>query len=402
MDNLDDIIKCSTSLKLLYVEDSKETRISTLTILEEFFDDIVVAVDGLDGLKKFRNNNIDIIITDINMPNLNGLQMVKKIKKIEKNIPVFIFSAHNETNLFIDAIKLGVEAYLLKPFDIEQFTKALSRCIKNINLKKENLEYKNSLELKINEQLEDLRQKDKILLQQSKMAAIGEMIDAIAHQWKQPLSVIKLQSELLQLDLAMNNINQKNIQIATDTTIEQIHHLTDTIDEFRDFFRPTINEKSINLKSLLNSIIILLKDELVKHSIKIQFLCEDGIYIKATKNDIKHLIINLINNAKDEMVKSNIDLSSRDIKIQCIKNNDNITITVKDNGNGVSQNIIKDIFEPHITTKEDIGGTGIGLYISSMIVEKYKGTIEVSNNTDINCEQSLNGALFTIIFPNDE
>ena len=397
MVDLNELVNCSTNLKLLYVEDSEETRETTIIILKEFFNDIVVAIDGVDGLEKFQNNNIDIIITDINMPNLDGLQMAKKIKDINNNIPIFIFSAHNETNLFIDAIKFGVEAYLLKPFDMNQFTKALFKCIKNINLKKENFEYKNSLELKINEQLEDLRQKDKMLLQQSKMAAIGEMIDAVAHQWKQPLSTIKLQSELLQLDITMDSVNVQNIQNATDTTIEQIKHLTNTIDEFRDFFRPNHNIKSLNLKSLLNSIIILLKDELNKHSIKIEILCDDNIFINANKNDIKHLIINIINNAKDEMIQSNINTYHRDIKIQCLQNIDNTTISIQDNGKGIPQNIIKDIFKPHFTTKENIGGTGIGLYICNTIIEKYKGSIGVSNIS--NQEQNLQGTIFTITLP---
>ena len=406
MVNLDEIIKYSSDLKLLYVEDKQEVRISTLDILKEFFDDIIIAVDGRDGFKKFQDNEIskenkgfDIIITDVDMPNLNGLQMVKKIKDINDNIPIFILLVYNETNLFIDAIKFGVEAYLLKPFDMKQFTIALGKCIKALNLKKENLEYKNSLEVKIDRQLEDLKQKDKIILQQSKMAAIGEMIDAVAHQWKQPLSVIKLQSELLQLDLIMDTTNKQNIQNSTDTTIKQIKHLTDTIDEFRDFFRPTHNIKSINLKSLLNSIIILLKDELGKHSIKIQILCEDDIFIEANKNDIKHLIINIVNNAKDEMVKSNIDTYHRNIKIQGIKNDNNVIVTVKDNGNGIPQDIIDNIFKPYFTTKKDIGGTGIGLYICNTIVEKYKGTIAVAD-INTNQEQNLNGTVFTVTLPN--
>ncbi|MCD6432800.1 MAG: EAL domain-containing protein [Sulfurimonas sp.] len=135
--NIEDIINYTSTIKLLYVEDNEEARTSTLTILEEFFNDIVVAVDGKDGLEKFQQQKIDLIITDINMPKLNGLDMIKEIRKIDKEISILVLSAYNESGYFMESIKLGVEGYLLKPIDIEQFMEMLQKVTKIFKLKDE-------------------------------------------------------------------------------------------------------------------------------------------------------------------------------------------------------------------------------------------------------------------------
>ncbi len=136
MHELENIIKYSNSLKLLYVEDNQSARDATLLIFEEFFKKIVLAVDGEDALEKF-DNSFDLIITDINMPKLNGLEMTKKIRELNKNIPILVLSAYNESGYFLESIKLGVDGYLLKPIEMEQFLTALSKIISKIKLSNE-------------------------------------------------------------------------------------------------------------------------------------------------------------------------------------------------------------------------------------------------------------------------
>ena len=137
MIDIDKTIRYAKDLKLLYVEDNKGAREAILLFLENIFKDIVVAVDGIDGLNKFKNNqDIDIVITDIDMPNMDGLEMTRIIKEVNSSIPVFIFSSHSDTNYFIDSIKLGVEGYLLKPFDMSQFLQVLNKSIDKLNLEK--------------------------------------------------------------------------------------------------------------------------------------------------------------------------------------------------------------------------------------------------------------------------
>ena len=134
MEDIEEIINFTQKLKLLYVEDNQEARESTRLVLDEFFSDIVVAINGEDGYEKFQENNIDLIITDINMPKLNGLEMVKKITGINKNVSILVLSAYNESGFFMESIKLGVDGYLLKPIDMDQFMGALNKVVQNLKL----------------------------------------------------------------------------------------------------------------------------------------------------------------------------------------------------------------------------------------------------------------------------
>jgi len=137
MMDINKLIKFTKTLKVLYVEDNAEARESTLMILEEFFDDMLVAIDGQDGFENFQRHGVDLIITDINMPRLNGLEMIKKIRIFDKDVPILILSAYNESGFFIDSIKLGVEGYLLKPIDMKQFLGVLKKVTEKLMLKAE-------------------------------------------------------------------------------------------------------------------------------------------------------------------------------------------------------------------------------------------------------------------------
>lgn len=139
-----DIIKISKTLKLLYVEDDEESRIPTLEMLRNFFIDISVAEDGQEALKLYNKNKFDLIISDINMPKLSGVEMLKEIRKTDSEIPVLIFSAHNEVKYFIETIKLGVDGYILKPLEFSQFILVIKKVLDKIKLKNEaQIQHKN-------------------------------------------------------------------------------------------------------------------------------------------------------------------------------------------------------------------------------------------------------------------
>ena len=155
INNLKELSKFSKNLQILYVEDNQEGREQTIKMLKNFFDDIIVGIDGQDGLDKFNQNKatLDIVFTDINMPNMNGIDMLKNIRTIDNIIPCIVLSAHNETNFFLDTISLGVDGYILKPIDMKQFITILSKTLEQIKLKNENIKYKHDLE-EINNDLE--------------------------------------------------------------------------------------------------------------------------------------------------------------------------------------------------------------------------------------------------------
>ncbi len=137
MTNIENIVKLTSSLKLLYVEDDVRTRESALMLLTDFFDEITIAVDGRDGVDKFKENEIDLIITDINMPCLNGLEMIKEIQCIDNDIPIIALSAHVEAPYLVECISLNVKGYLIKPLDLGSLINVFENVISNIILSKE-------------------------------------------------------------------------------------------------------------------------------------------------------------------------------------------------------------------------------------------------------------------------
>lgn len=259
-------------------------------------------------------------------------------------------------------------------FDLE-FIKNFERFILN---------YQRKLDDKDNELLL-LRQ---MLLQNSKMALMGEMMDSISHQWKQPLGIISLQSMYMNHLLADEDIDNKLFSRYTTNISNQIKHMMETMNEFSNFFRPSYNIEEIELSELITSVALLIKDELIKNNVSLNFVNKNKVYLQANKNDIKHLLLTLVDNAKEEMVNSNVEISARVITIDYKVREEKIEIYVKDNGKGIEETLVCKIFQPHFTTKSMKNGTGMGLYLCKMIVQKYNGTIDVYND---------NGAVFKVV-----
>ena len=229
--------------------------------------------------------------------------------------------------------------------------------------------------------------KDKIIEQQSRLAAMGEMIDAVAHQWKQPLNAVSMMIDMLRDDFRSGDVNNEYIDDLEETIQLQINHMVTTLNEFRTFLRPSTKNEDFYINSVIQTVQLLMKDELIAQNLHIDLDIEDDIQIFGNKNELKHLFINLINNTVDAFNENNI--STRHLYIKCYKENEKVYIKVQDNAGGIPKNIINHIFKPNVTTKPEGKGTGIGLYMSSQIVTKSNGSIEVTNNDE--------GALFTII-----
>ena len=238
------------------------------------------------------------------------------------------------------------------------------------------------------EMSEELKAKEAVLAQQSKMAAMGEMLDSIAHQWKQPISVIYMYIQKLEMDVESNTITTEKLTEVIDISKEQIEHLTNTINEFRTFFRPNTNIEQISLESLIKSSLVLVHDDLYKNSIKTEIKGDKFASIKVNANEFKHVIINIVNNAKDAFIENKIDTLNRKIIFNIQQKDNKVIFSIEDNAGGIPKNIINKIFQPHFTTKEDGKGTGIGLYMTKQIIDKMGASIEVEN--------IINGACFKI------
>ena len=400
-DKLKELISFSKTLKVLYVEDNEDARNSTLKFLENIFTNITIAVDGKDGLEKFKEKkfakdeilqeqtkDFDLILSDINMPKMNGIEMIEKIRDIDSEIPILILSAHDETNYFLDLIKLGVDGFSLKPIVLHQFMKLVMKTVDKINLKVQNEEYKNNLEKKVEEEIDKREDQEILLAQSTKMAAIGEMVDSIAHQWMQPINIIKMNTQIITYGMDKNYSEYDKIKECTDAVVQQTEHLTTTLYEFRDFFKNNKNKEDVSIASVVKSVLLLLKDTLIKNLIETEVEIDETIKIVLYPNEFKHILINMINNAKDQFIEKNI--KDRKIKFILKKDNNSIILEIEDNAGGIRDEIIDDIFKANTTTKDEGKGSGVGLYMSQLIAQK--------NGAKIGVKNANKGAIFTIKF----
>ncbi|QOP46404.1 sensor histidine kinase [Sulfurimonas paralvinellae] len=230
------------------------------------------------------------------------------------------------------------------------------------------------------------QRKDALLAQQSKMAAMGEMMDAVAHQWKQPLNSLSMMNDMLMDDFKNDLVDEAYIQDVTEMTHMQIEHMINTLNEFRTFFRPSKDAQDFSVSECLESVQVLMKDELLKNTISVNVDIQEDITLHGQVNEFKHLFLNLISNAIDAFNEKAIQ--NRTIEIKTFQNDHHGIIEFEDNAGGIPQHVINSIFKPNVTTKADGKGTGIGLYMSSQIVQKHNGSISVENAND--------GALFRI------
>jgi C4-dicarboxylate-specific signal transduction histidine kinase len=385
--NLEDLIQFSQYTRVLYVSSDGTMMEETLGVLGIFFHNIDTAVDGLDGFKSFEKKKYDLIITSIDMPNMNGIEMITKIREISKHITILVISSN--TDHFIDLIKLGIDGYLLKPIEFEQFTNILQKVLEKLQNKHELFEYKKHLEQRVEEEVEKRQAQEKVLVQQSKLAAMGEMMDAVAHQWKQPINIMSMHVEYLEYDFEDGILDLEKIHEFQSNFNQQKNHMLETLEEFRSFFRPNKATSPFLIEKSLNSIMVLIRDEFVNNKISIELSVENDFIINGIENEFKHVILNIINNSKDAFNENGIE--NRKIFIKAYSESDKNIITLQDNAGGIPAHIIDNIFHANVTSKAEGKGTGIGLYMSSQIVEKYQGTINVSN-----CN---NGAKFTIKLP---
>ncbi|MBV6340192.1 sensor histidine kinase [Candidatus Magnetobacterium casense] len=242
------------------------------------------------------------------------------------------------------------------------------------------------LEGQVRNKINEIRQKEQILIQQSKMATMGEMIGSIAHQWKQPLNAISVNIQDIKDAYEYGELNSEYIDNMIATSNEQVDFMAKTIDDFRNFFRPSKEKIAFNVVNSLKEVLSMFKDVFNKDSVTIGIFYDNGSELKCIgyPNEFKQVILNIINNSKDAIVvkrgKDPKAFFEGKIRITVHKEDHAVVVRVSDNGGGIPELIIERIFEPYFTTKPSDIGTGIGLYMSKTIIEtNMAGSLTVRN-----------------------
>jgi len=269
-----------------------------------------------------------------------------------------------------------------------------------------------NLEKRVSTEIETRRKQEQLMIQQSKMAAMGEMVSSIAHQWRQPLNGLGLLVQDIQDSYEYKELNQKYIDDTVEKSMGLIQFMSSTIDDFRNFFKPSKEKSLFSVDIAIQEVLTLLSSQLIHHEIKVQTFCDKTeiknneldkntccedkeSIISGYPNEFKQVLVNIVNNAREAITEKKLKEPDTDkrltnkIAIKCLRSKEAVVINIKDNAGGIPEKILDRIFEPYFTTKEEGKGTGIGLYMSKVIIEQNMGG-------SLTVENGKEGAVFTI------
>jgi len=357
---------------ILYVEDEEEICAQTLRALNRYTKKVYVARDGEEGLELYKKYKPDIVVTDIRMPKLNGIEMSKAIKAIDTNQAIIVISAHSDSSFFIDAIDLQLSGYILKPVNKNMLKNKILEIVKTQQLNKE-------LQIK-SEQLAELQ----------KMSAMNELLGNIAHHWRQPLNVMATGVTSIQIRKEMDTLDDEFIDQTCNLVNENAQYLSKIIDDFSSYVNDEKVLKEFNLKKNIEDFLSLVTTLIDENKINIILDLEEDINIKSFPNELIQSFMNLFSNSKDAL--QNIE-GNRYIFIQTYMQNDEVVICFKDNAGGVDLSIIDKIFQPYITTKHKSKGIGLSLNMTyDLITKSMGGTIKIENENFTYEQKEYTGA----------
>jgi len=273
-------------------------------------------------------------------------------------------------------LTIAIKVYTQKMVDLEEALTTLN----------------DSLHAKVESSVDEIRKKDAAMLQQARLAQMGELIAMIAHQWRQPLSSISAISANMQLSLALNeNVDKTELQSELLHIDERVTLLSNTIDDFRNFYNTNKEKSYFDLAETINQAIEILKPSLRNAQVSLDFQNCLKRPIKSLESELIQVLINIIKNAIDILSERD---QEREIWINAFEEKESIHILIEDNAGGIDEKIQTKIFNPYFSTKKEKNGMGLGLYMSKLIIQEHcKGTLQVSNTDQ--------GALFSIILPKE-
>jgi signal transduction histidine kinase len=415
-------------MNVLIVEDSTSARKLLRYTFEHYGCTVYEAQDGQEGLDLAECKRPDIIISDALMPRMDGFQLIRALKASTelKSIPFIFYSStytgDKEAEL---ALSLGAEAFVPKPTEPaqlwektcavmreweerqgkpahpaidesdEQFLREYGRIVASkLEEKVHELEEALALRQKAEDELRRLngeleervalevrksREKDHIMAHQARLAAMGEMLSNISHQWRQPLNNVSLIVQNLQLEFEANQLSQESCRDYVQECIGLLGYMSRTIDNFRAFYHPDQERQLFALIPAISDAVALIRNDLESHGISVDVVNEQDSQVNGYRNEFAQVLLNIIVNAKEAIQLR--QPSGPFIKIVCTQQDGAAVITVTDNGGGIDPELLDKIFDPYFTTKFKSQGTGVGLYMSKMIIEKHMGGVITLDNS---------------------
>ena len=407
----------------ILVVDDAPANVRLLTeILSEAGYKVRIAVSGEMAIESVRYYLPDLILLDIYLPGLNGFQVCDYFKAQEstKEIPIIFISAIGDTADKVQAFHIGGVDYVTKPFKsrevlarvqthlkLRQMQKDLQRERDELKKIQQDLEqHRFDLQQKVETEIKKRQEQEQLLIQQSKMAVMGEMLSAITHQWRQPLNIIGIIAQDLIDAQEFGELSAAYLQKNVSDIMRQVFFMSQTIDDFRAFFKPAKTRQIFNVCDAVKEVIKLLSPQYRNHSITMNIECPSlKLFAEGFPNEFKQVLCNLLSNSHDAILQRRqqeaeqagktgnapIAPTNGNVSISINENQQHLYINVKDNGCGIPPDVLSSLFQPYITSKGE-HGTGIGLYMSKTIIENnMQGKLTAKNYE--------NSAEFIIILP---
>ncbi len=334
------------------------------------------------------------IISFYPIKNIKDKKVIAWLVAYQEN--TFINETINNT-LYIRALSLILFTFLsfFTYFNLSQ-KKILKRKVKNKTKKLKHIN--KNLKNKIEKEVEKNKQTQQQLFKAEKMASLGEMIGNIAHQWRQPLSIISTAATGMLLQKEFGQLDEDQLIENCSIIDENAQYLSKTIDDFRDFIKGNKKSTLFEIQETIKKFLHLIEPSIKNHDISIIITNEDEAELENYQNELIQCFINIYNNSRD--ILKTMQIKEKLFFISVKEKKDFISIHFKDNAGGINEKIISKIFEPYFTTKHKSQGTGLGLHMTyNLIVHGMKGTIEVQNVSYTYEENNYNGAEFIITLP---
>ena len=360
--------------------------------------------------ESFKDFTYDINETIFNIIKTD-LKLVEIQKEHNSTIHSFLDYIVSAIMFFIVFVTLLLSFLIIK--DIKNFHNVLENTIKEKTKALE--EINENLHQIIKKEIAENQKKDQIMYQQARLASMGEMIGNIAHQWRQPLNALILLIQTFKVKSKNGKLTQDFIKMQVEEGLKIARIMSRTIEDFRNFFRPSSVEEAFNLKKNLQDSFALVDIFLKQEEIDFEIICPDNITLYGHSNAFSQVILNLIKNSMDIFKERKVNSPKIFIFVENYKGVNQegyVKILFVDNGGGIWLNDIQKIFEPYFTTKHKSVGTGVGLYMSKQIIEKHmEGSIEVKNikwneqskecSEDLTCSNDKEriGTQFILIIP---
>jgi len=252
---------------------------------------------------------------------------------------------------------------------VQQRTSQLEKAYKDLRGKSYELEELNiNLDNKVKQEIDKRRKQEQMLLHQSRLAAMGEMVGNIAHQWRQPLNALSIIIQNIDLSYRMNKLSDEFMKKSVDESLDLTTMMSKTIDDFRNFFIPNKKKEEFYLSKSLNSSLELIGSTFKNYNIVVHKNIEEGLKAEGFPNEFAQALLNVLSNAKDALIEKQIQKPEVYVSLE---KKDNVgKISISDNAGGIDKEVLPKVFDPYFTTKEQGKGTGIGLYMSKMIIEQ--------------------------------